>query len=68
MAAEHNGEFGPRRGVLALHSVRVEDDSQCAFGVLFKRDALRDEVAETGGVEVGFGVIEVDCHDSYEGG
>lgn len=64
VAAEHDGEFCTLGCVLPFDGVRVEGYAQSALGVLVEWNALWDEVAEARhGVEVGFGVVEVDCHD-----
>ena len=64
MAAEHDGQLGPRNVVLANGGVGVEDDAEGTFGVFGKGEGSREEVAEAvEGEEGGVGVVEVDDHD-----
>lgn len=69
VAAHHDGDLCAGCGVLSLDGGAVEDDAQCALGVLLEGDGLGDEVAEAfDGEQVGIVVVEVDGHDGHKRG
>lgn len=69
MPAHHDRQLGARDAVLTGRGVRVEDDAECALGVLLKGHGARDEVAEASVLdEGGVGVVERDGLDGDEGG
>lgn len=69
MPTHHDCDFCARRGILALHSVGVEDDAEGTLGVLLVSDGAGNEVAETlFREEVRVGVEEINYHDGDGGG
>lgn len=66
MAAKHNGHFGTWSVVLACGGVGIENNAECTFRVLLKRDRARDQVTETTLREEGRGaVVEIYNHNRY---